>query len=89
MIRRPTEDIFEPKKKEMPENLNDMTQHQRFEFNKEHATATTMEYCDLLFLDKDKSKDIIGFGMNDQRFVEMLNFLWHIDEGQLFENVDR
>ena len=49
----------------MPENLNDMTPYQRHEFNKEHATATTMEHCDLLFLDKDKSKDIIGFGMND------------------------
>ena len=48
-----------------------------------------MEACDFLFLDKDRSKDIIGFGMNDQSFVDMLNFLWHIDEGQLFENVDR
>ncbi len=48
-----------------------------------------MENCDLLFLDKDRSKDIIGFGMNDKRFVDMLNFLWHIDEGHLFENVDR
>ena len=27
--------------------------------------------------------------MSDQQFVDMLNFLWHIDEGSLFENIDR
>ena len=48
-----------------------------------------MEHCDLLFLDKDVSKDIIGKGMNEEEFIEMLNFLWHIEEGKLFENVDR
>ena len=66
-----------------------MTSKERRNLNKERATATTMENCDLLFLDKDKSKDIIGLGMNDKDFVNKLNFLWHIDEGRLFENVDR
>ena len=48
-----------------------------------------MEYCDLLWIDKNQSKEIIGSGISDERFVEMLNFLWHIDEGKLFSNIDR
>ena len=66
-----------------------MTQKQLETFNKERATATTLEYCDLLFINKEKSKNIVGSGMSDEQFVDMLNFLWHIDEGSLFENIDR
>ena len=54
--------------------------------NRERVSAYAMEACDLLYINKRKSMLIIGEGMTDSGFVDMLDFLWKID---LFEGIDR
>ena len=50
------------------------------------VSAYTMEPCDLLYIDKKKSMEIIGEGLADEVFVGMLDFLWNID---LFSRIER
>ena len=69
-----------------PKDYNHLTLDERNDLNKERSSAFTMEPCDLLYIDKKQSMRIIGEGMADQGFIEMLEFVWKID---LFAGIDR
>ena len=53
--------------------------------NQQRTTATTMEKCDLLYIDKVKSMSIIKAGTEDQSFLERLKFLQSIP---LFQKIN-
>ena len=69
-----------------PKDYNHLTIDERNDLNKERSSAYTMEACDLLYIDKKESMKIIGEGMADEGFIEMLEFAWKID---LFAGIDR
>ena len=54
--------------------------------NAHRTSATSMEPCDLLYINKLQSMLAIGMGMQDEAFQERLHFLWKID---LFKDINR
>ena len=78
--------LFE-RKIDISENMmKDLTQKEVNKLNEQRTTATTMEPCDLLYIDKLQSMIIIGKGMQDEEFSERLHFLWKTD---LFKGINR
>lgn len=66
--------------------VKDLPQEEVDKLNAQRTTATTMEPCDLLFIDKLSSMLIIGEGMQDEKFVDRVNFMWNID---IFKGINR
>ena len=59
------ESIFERKIKISKEMVQDLTDEEVDNLNQQRTTATTMESCDFLYIDKLQSMFIIGKGMQD------------------------
>ena len=55
--------IFEKKIKISAEMIEDLSEKEVNELNKHRTTATTMEPCDLLYIDKLQSMFVLGKGM--------------------------
>ena len=69
--------------KEMAEDLSD---EEVSKLNKQQTTATTMEACDLLYINRVESMKVLLGGMQDSVLVERLSFLNKID---LFKGTNR
>ena len=71
----------------MPREMaDDLTEEEVLRLNKQQTTATTMERCDLLYINRIDSMKILIGGMQDNALVERLDFMNHID---LFKGINR
>ena len=80
------ESIFERKIKVSKSMIKDLDDTEIRKLNAQRTSATTMEPCDLLYINKLHSMLTIGKGMQDESFKERLHFLWKVD---LFKGVNR
>lgn len=72
---------------EVTENMTkDLTEAQVNQLNAHQETATTMEPCILLKIDKLKSMRIISETLKSDYFLEKVRFLWKID---LFHGINK
>lgn len=78
--------IFEKQIKVSEDMIKDLSPVELAKLNAHRTTATSMEPCDLLYIDKLQSMLAIGTGMQDEAFQERLHFLWKID---LFKDINR
>ena len=66
--------------------VKDLDQAEVDKLNAQRTTATTMEPCDLLYIDKLQSMLVVCQGMQDEKFLTRLRFFWNID---LFKGINR
>jgi hypothetical protein len=78
--------LFSKRPKLTKEMLEDLTQEEVDRLNVQRTSATTMEPCDLLCINKVLSIAILSKNMQQESFMEKLNFLWKID---LFTGINK
>lgn len=80
------ESVFEERLNMTKEMAEDLTEEEVRKLNKQQTTATTMEACDLLYINRVESMKVLLGGMQDSVLVERLSFLNKID---LFKGINR
>ena len=75
-----------PVPKRQRQTAEDLTEEEVRKLNKQQTTATTMEACDLLYINRVESMKVLLGGMQDSVLVERLSFLNKID---LFKGINR